>query len=180
MSQSCTVFLISGPPASGKSTLCGALAAQFERAVHIPVDDVRTWVVSGLSESVPWTEETEAQFQIAEAAVAEAARCYVNAGFEVFVDHCRNPARLEALVQERLMGVRVVKVCLVPELGENLNRSHTRTNKKFHSAWLDDTIAYTNVNYRKAPPEGWQMIDNTSLTVEETVDTILAIAEAMA
>ena len=42
------VFVIVGPPAVGKSTTSKALAARFPKSLHIPVDDVRTMVVSGL------------------------------------------------------------------------------------------------------------------------------------
>lgn len=173
MDDSSTIFWISGPPAAGKSTLCAALARQFERAVCVPVDDVRSWVCSGIAESVPWTEETERQFQIAEAAVCDVARRYALGGFQVLIDHCRNPKRLEAVISEQLADLRVVKVCLMPPLDVNLHRSHTRTNKTFDPHWLDDTIRFTNEHYRVDVPAGWHFIDNGEIGVEETVELIL-------
>ena len=56
------------------AALSAALAAHFERCLCIPVDDLRSWVVSGFADSVPWTNETERQFQIAEGAVCDLAR----------------------------------------------------------------------------------------------------------
>jgi adenylate kinase family enzyme len=44
------IFLILGSPAAGKSTVSKALLQRFERGFHIPVDDFRHMVVSGLSD----------------------------------------------------------------------------------------------------------------------------------
>ena len=42
------IYLVVGPPAVGKSTTSGALAARFPKSLHIPVDDFRNMVVSGI------------------------------------------------------------------------------------------------------------------------------------
>ena len=175
MLQEPTIYWISGPPAAGKSTLCQAVLARFEFGFHLAVDDLRTWVVSGLSESVPWTEETERQFQIAEAAACDVAKRYQDAGFHVAIDHCRNLPTLERAIETHLTGRRVVKVCLMPELETNLERNTTRTNKPFGPELLEDTIIWTNTNYRKEIPEGWIVIDNTEMSVGQTVDRVLAV-----
>ncbi|RYG36530.1 phosphotransferase [bacterium] len=172
---SAPIFWISGPPAAGKSTLCGALLARFEFGVHIPVDDLRPWVVSGFADSVPWTDETERQFQIAEQAVCGVVRPYHRNGFAVAVDHCRNMRRLEEVIRSELSDLPVLKICLMPELSVNLHRSHTRTNKPFDPHMLDETILHTNANYRQDRLPGWHVIDNTTMTVEETVEKILGM-----
>ena len=166
------IFFITGPPAAGKTTLCSELLRRFDFGVHIPVDDVRTWVVSGRHEAVPWTDETERQFQIAEGVACEVVRRYHHAGFAVAVDHCRNMSRLEELIQSELSDLPVVRICLMPRLDVNLHRSHTRTNKNFNAHILDDVIKYTNENYRQDVPAGWKVIDNSALSVEESVRLI--------
>lgn len=169
------IFLITGPPAAGKSTLCHALLQRFERGLHIPVDDLRLWVASGLSDSVPWTDETEQQFQLAEAAMCGVARTYHAAGYAVAIDHCRNLPRLEKVVQEHLGESPVVKVCLLPELETVLDRNRTRTNKPFDPAVLVETIQSVHAAVPKPPPPGWHLLDNTALTVEATVERVLGL-----
>ena len=165
------IFLISGPPAAGKTTLCGALLARFERGLHLPVDDLRGWVVAGMADSVPWIDETERQFRIAEAAAFDVAMRYRRAGFAVALDHCRNPARMDEAAAEA--GCDPVRVLLMPDLDVNLRRSHARTNKPFDPHLLDETIAFTNARYREDVGAGWLVLDNGAMTVEETVERVL-------
>ena len=146
--------------------------ARFARGLHLPVDDLRGWVASGMADSVPWTDETERQFRVAESAAREVARCYREAGFAVAVDHCRNPRRLD----EAFAGTGAVKVLLMPDLATNLHRSHTRTNKTLDPHLLDETIGFTNARYREDAGEGWTVIDNAALSVEETLERLLLLA----
>lgn len=150
-----------------------ALLQRFERGIHVPVDDVRQWVVKGLADSVPWTEETEQQFQVAERGICGLVRTYHEAGFAVVVDHCRNLTQLESVIGTEMPDLPVVRVCLVPELTVNLQRNHDRTNKTFDPHVLDETIQFTNDRFRLDRLENWHFVDNTKLSVEETVDVIL-------
>ncbi len=171
------IFWVSGPPASGKTTLCGALLARFERGLHLPVDEMRGWVARGMADSVPWTDETERQFRVAEAAACDVARRYHDAGFVVAIDHCRNPARLDEVIRES--GLSMVKVLLAPDLETNLRRSHTRTNKGFEPHLLDDTITFTSERYRKDVSDKWLVVDNTAISVDATVELLCAAARLM-
>ncbi len=49
------IFLISGTPGSGKSSVARALMQRFKQGVHLPVDDLRKMVVSGIAHPVAQT-----------------------------------------------------------------------------------------------------------------------------
>ena len=166
------IYVITGPPGAGKTSLSQALLKSVEFGLHIPVDDLRGWVKSGMSDSVPWTEETERQFQIAERAACAVARTYDQAGFTVVIDHCRNIPRLENLIQSEFAGFEVKKILLLPDLETNLARNASRTDKSFDPLILEDTIRFTHEAYRGNTPDGWMVCNNAHKSVSETVNLV--------
>ena len=149
------ILLITGPPGAGKTTEADAWARASKRGAHIPVDDVRLWVKGGLADSVPWTEESELQFQAAEEAVWISARAYAEKGFDVVVDHCRNLTRLGALCSEHWKGLDARRLLLLPQLDETLKRNRERTNKDFDPLILEETIRAVHARMSGEDREGW-------------------------
>jgi AAA domain len=167
-------FLIMGPPAAGKSTVARALMRRFPRGVHIPLDDVRHMVTSGLVDmSFEISDELLAQLALAHEAAALMARTYTRAGFVAALDDFWFGEQPEADYQ-RLLGPGLHCVLLRPQRAAVLERLAARgTDGDSFRPLLEQAIAFVDDELERHPKVGWHVIDSTRLTVEETVDAIL-------
>jgi chloramphenicol 3-O-phosphotransferase len=173
------VFVISGVVGAGKSTVSDALMSRFSRSIHIPLDDVRSWVVKGYADPTePWNDETELQFRLAREGAARMARNYSDAGFAVALDDVIWPHEVEELFAPVLTGHDFYRVFLHAPLEVTLQRNATRSNKNFDTAVLEGTI---RMLHERVDPEaghwsGWLIHDTARMTIEETVEAILRCA----
>lgn len=171
------IFILTGPPAAGKSTLSAALLRRFPFGLHIPVDTLREWVVSGISHPLGWNDETTRQFSLAEHGACDLALRYSGAGFAVAIDHCQGPPTLDKMIAERLQDRSVFKIAVVCALETNLERNRTRQNKDFDTSVLENTIHSLNPLYRGEPihEQGWLVFDNDANGIEPAVDRLLQL-----
>lgn len=172
------LFLVVGPPAVGKTTTSRALAGRLERSVHIPVDDLRHMVVSGLAlPALPWTDEIVHQVALARGVAIRMAEAYAAAGFAVVLDDFPDP---HLLAEYAALGARprVHRILLMPPQAVALGRLRARSGHGPEADYIKEVlpVAYAIVrpHVDRLAAEGWVVLDTTALGVEETVDEILA------
>jgi adenylylsulfate kinase-like enzyme len=172
------IFLLTGTPGSGKSSVARALLQRFEFGLHLPVDDLREFVVSGISHPVPdWTEETGRQFRLARESAAFTAKLYANNGFAVVIDDVISSDDVSSIFEAVFAEFDFRKIFLQPKLEVALERSRTRTNKNFDPSFLEETIRniHTWMSAQELPKD-WLKLDSSELSLEQTVDAILKLS----
>jgi chloramphenicol 3-O-phosphotransferase len=173
------IFLLTGTPGSGKSSVAQALLQRFEFGLHLPVDDLREFVVSGISHPVPTlTEETGRQFKLARESAAMTAKLYANDGFAVVIDDVISSDDVSSIFEAALTGFNFHKILLQPRLEVALERSRTRTNKNFDPSFLEDAIKHIHAwMTAQELPKDWLRIESTELNLEQTVDAVLELSQ---
>ena len=182
------IFLIMGTPACGKSTVAKALASCFALGLHIPVDDLRHMVTSGIADMDFSSEEaahaTGVQIRLAREAASHMARLYQGAGFAVAIDDFWFEDVPDTFMQLGFHGVPethyqlgsgVHKIVLLPSVEVTLARLRGRQSG---SGGLADVISFLNPMIQAHPKTGWHVVDSSDLSVEQTVDRILEVTSA--
>lgn len=168
-----TLFVISGTQGAGKSTVAQVLARRFERGAWVSADALHKMIVAGgrWPEGVEMSPDAELQLALRLKHACWLGRSFVAAGITAIVDDIIIGDRLDALLYE-LAGTRFVFVMLRPRLEVVQQREAGRGTALWQQwAWLDDVIGQQTQRLGL-----W--LDTSDLTVDETVDAIMARAWA--
>lgn len=165
------IFLVMGTPASGKSTVCRALAQRFKQGLYLPVDDLRLRVVAGRADvGLEISPALLQQLRLAHEAASSMARIYSDAGFAVAIDDDWFGSTPDA-DYNRKIGRRMQRVLLLPSLEATLER--LRSRNQGDSSWLEQAVRLAHQAIAAHPKKGWLVVDSTHLSVEQTIDQIL-------
>ncbi len=171
-----SIFLLVGPPAVGKSTTSRALAAHFPKSIHIPIDDLREMVVSGLLlPSAEWSDGLKEQVTLARTSAVHMAAAYHNAGFSVVIDDFWD-SNTHSDYQTLLDLPYFHKIVLYPTQEEAHRRNLQRSGDSPARGYIDEgiRIVYQQLNpvLSQLEETGWHIMDTTTIDVEETVASI--------
>jgi cytidylate kinase len=165
------IVLVTGIPASGKSTVAELLSRRFARGVHVKGDVFRRMVVAGREEmTAEPTEEAWAQLRLRYRLGAATAEAYHDEGFSVVVQDVVVGEVLAPYVAAITRRPLVV-VVLAPRPDVVAEREAARAK----TAYREDMsgIAAMDRGLREATPRLGLWLDPSEQTPEQTVDEIV-------
>lgn len=165
------IILITGNMASGKSSVAQALAERLPRSVHLRGDLFRRLIVNGRAEmGVELSTEAERQLQLRYSLAAEVAKCYAQASFTVvYQDIIIGPTLGDVFSLLQPYQPFVVVLCPRPEVAAARDQGRAKTGYPDRAS----VDTFDRVLRTETPRLGY-WLDNSDLTIDETVAHILA------
>lgn len=163
------VFLLTGVPAAGKSTVAHLLAERFPRSAHVRGDIFRRMVVRGRVEATPSAEpEMARQLRLRQSLAAATADGYHACGFTTVLQDCFLEGMLPFVVS-RLRSRPLFVVVLAPTADVVRRREQAR-GKRAYGSW---TVEELDHRLRERTPHLGVWVDSSGQAPEETVEEIL-------
>jgi predicted kinase len=107
------LFIITGPPASGKSTVSNKMSEMFDKSALLEGDLVYDMVKKGIE--VPWNSEKHVN--LAYQNLADLSGNFLSSGFDVVLDWIVMPDQIGKLIEKiGIRGLRVYFIVLMVDL----------------------------------------------------------------
>jgi hypothetical protein len=162
------IFIVSGIPGAGKTTVSRLLAGRLERGVHIESDLLQEWIVSGrVWPNEEPAEEAQHQLRLRTRNACLLADSFFEAGFTPVIDDVVIGKRLDDFLLD-LRNRPLMFVLLTPDVRVVEQRDASRGYKRVFSIW-----GYLDEVMRRETRRAGLRIDSSDLTAEATADLIL-------
>jgi predicted kinase len=165
------LFVISGVPASGKTTVGRLLASRLDKAVCVPGDVIRAMVVSGRADMRSEAGEAELrQLLLRYRGALAVASVYLEAGFDAIIED----VIIGPVLRKFLALVPVPEMHLVvlnPDADAVAERDRGRPKTAYADGRWDIGELRELLRFETERVGLW--LDSTDLSAEQTVDQIL-------
>jgi predicted kinase len=163
------IWLVTGVPGAGKTSVCDELARRYVAGVHLETDLM-------YEEGMHVFGEIDRPIDrlVFRRGVALLAAEFAMSGVAVVIDDTLENDDERRAYTDRLKGVRLVH--LLPPLEVALARNASRTNKPEGDAPMLDRTArrlYPRMRQVHTAERGWHVLDSTGLDAIETVDALI-------
>lgn len=163
------IWLVTGVPGAGKTSVCAALAKRYVAGLHLETDVVDEFGLHLYGEM----DRTIERLAVRRGTALLAAE-YAMSGVAVVIDDTLESDEERRAYTDRLKEVRLVH--LLPPLEVVLARNASRTNKPEGDApMLDRTARRLYPRMRSAHTEagGWFVLDSARQSVDATVGALV-------